>query len=84
MFDNGSDVRALARAGVPVRIDNTDAHMHHKFALFDQRWLLNGSYNWTRSAAEHNEENLVLCNDASLLRQFQGAFETMWAAFDPL
>lgn len=84
MFDDGSDVHALARAGVPVRIDNTAAHMHHKFALFDQRWLLNGSYNWTRSAAEHNEENLVLSNDASLLRQFQGVFETMWMSFDPL
>lgn len=84
MFDDGSDVRALARAGVPVRIDNTAAHMHHKFALFDRRWLLNGSYNWTRSAAEHNEENLVLCNDANLLRQFQGVFETLWSGFDPL
>lgn len=84
MFDDGSDVRALARAGVAVRVDNTAAHMHHKFALFDRRWLLNGSYNWTRSAAEHNEENLVLCNDASLLRQFQLVFETLWSGFDPL
>jgi cardiolipin hydrolase len=82
--DDGSDVHALARAGVPVRVDNTAAHMHHKFALFDRRWLLNGSYNWTRSAAEHNEENLVLCNDATLLRQFQGAFDSMWDVLDPL
>jgi len=79
-----AEVLAAHRLGVAVRVDNTAAHMHHKFAIFDGRWLLNGSYNWTRSAAEHNEENLVLGNDASLLRQFQGAFETMWASFDPL
>lgn len=77
-FDRGSDVIALRDAGVPVRVDQSAAHMHHKFALFDGRWLLNGSYNWTRAAATENEENLVLCNDPSLLRQFGQAFETLW------
>jgi phosphatidylserine/phosphatidylglycerophosphate/cardiolipin synthase-like enzyme len=84
LFDDGSDVRSLASAGVPVRVDNTAAHMHHKFALFDRRWLLNGSYNWTRSAAERNEENIVLCNDTSLLRQFQTMFDRLWDGLDPL
>ena len=77
-FDRGSDVIALREAGVPVRVDQSAAHMHHKFALFDGRWLLNGSYNWTRSAAAENEENLVLCNDPSLLRQFGAAFDDLW------
>jgi cardiolipin hydrolase len=77
-IDRGSDVVALRDAGVPVRVDQSAAHMHHKFALFDQRWLLNGSYNWTRSAATENEENLVLCNDPALLRQFAQAFDALW------
>jgi mitochondrial cardiolipin hydrolase len=77
-FDAGSDVKRLQAAGVPLVVDQTDAHMHHKFALFDQRWLLNGSFNWTRSASVHNEENLVLCNDPDLLRQFAGVFESLW------
>jgi phosphatidylserine/phosphatidylglycerophosphate/cardiolipin synthase-like enzyme len=77
-FDRGSDVVVLRDAGVPVRVDQSAAHMHHKFALFDQRWLLNGSYNWTRSAATENEENLVLCNDPALLRQFAQAFDALW------
>ena len=78
-FDRGSDIDSLRAAGVNVRIDVTPAHMHHKYALFDRRWLLNGSYNWTRSACEHNEENLILCNDPGLLSQFQAAFEALWA-----
>lgn len=77
-FDRGSDVIALQGAGVPVRVDQSAAHMHHKFALFDGRWLLNGSYNWTRSASAQNEENLVLCNDPALLRQFSTAFDALW------
>jgi phosphatidylserine/phosphatidylglycerophosphate/cardiolipin synthase-like enzyme len=78
-FDAGSDVTRLQAAGVPLVVDRTDAHMHHKFALFDQRWLLHGSFNWTRSASEHNEENLVLCNDPTLLKRFEQQFDTMWS-----
>ncbi|TCS91769.1 phospholipase D-like domain-containing protein, partial [Pseudofulvimonas gallinarii] len=46
-FDDGSDVRALRDAGIPVRVDNQPHDMHHKFALFDRRILANGSFNWT-------------------------------------
>ena len=76
--DSGSDVARLRAVGVPTAVDRTDAHMHHKFAIFDGQWLLNGSYNWTRSACAHNEENLVATNDATLVRQFQGAFDQLW------
>ena len=76
--DSGSDVTRLRAAGVPTVVDRTDAHMHHKFAIFDGKWLLNGSYNWTRSAYTYNEENLVATNDATLVRQFQGAFDQLW------
>ena len=76
--DSGSDVARLRAAGVPTAVDRTDAHMHHKFAIFDGQWLLNGSYNWTRSACALNEENVVVTNDAALVRQFQGAFDALW------
>ena len=76
--DSGSDVARLRAAGVSTLVDRTDAHMHHKFAIFDRQWLLNGSYNWTRSAGAYNEENLVATNDATLVRQFQGAFDGLW------
>lgn len=78
VHDDGSDVRALQAAGVPVVLDRTPAHMHHKFAIVDGAWLLNGSYNWTRSACTVNEENLVLSNDPSLVRQFAQVFEDLW------
>ncbi len=79
-FDAGSDIDALRRAGIAVTVDRTAAHMHHKFALFDGQWLINGSYNWTRSACEHNEENIVLTNDPALVRAFALQFAAMWKA----
>jgi len=76
--DLGSDVGRLAAAGVPVRVDRTPFHMHHKFALFDGRLLLNGSYNWTRGAADSNEENILITPDPDLVRPFATAFERLW------
>lgn len=78
-FDAGSDVALLRQRGVPVAVDRTQAHMHHKFALVDETWLLNGSYNWTRSASEHNEENLIVTNEPGLVRSFQAQFDVLWA-----
>ena len=77
-YDAGSDISRLRDAGIPVVVDRTSAHMHHKFAIFDGRKLLNGSYNWTRSAGQYNEENLVISNDAQLVEQFSAQFEALW------
>lgn len=80
-FDAGSDIDRLARAGVPVRVDRSEYHMHHKFAIFDGRRLLNGSYNWTRGAAEWNEENFVISSDPRMIAPFADLFETLWDRF---
>ena len=79
--DRGSDIERLQRAGISVRVDRTDNHMHHKFAPFDQRVLLTGSYNWTRSAFRFNQENIALTDDTRLLRSFTETFEQLWAKF---
>jgi phosphatidylserine/phosphatidylglycerophosphate/cardiolipin synthase-like enzyme len=62
--DLGSDAERFLQAGVQLRVDRTPYHMHHKFAIADRNLLLNGSYNWTRGAAESNEENFVQIADA--------------------
>lgn len=77
-LDLGSDIERLRAAGIRVRIDRTAYHMHHKFAVFDGDMLLNGSYNWTRSAAENNHENFVLTGDRRLIDGFAAAFEKLW------
>jgi phosphatidylserine/phosphatidylglycerophosphate/cardiolipin synthase-like enzyme len=76
--DPGSDIDRLQRSGVPVRVDRSEYHMHHKFAVFDGQTAVTGSYNWTRSAAEHNAENLVVLHDPRLCRAFSQAFERLW------
>jgi mitochondrial cardiolipin hydrolase len=77
-FDEGSDVPRLQAAGIPLVVDQTPFHMHHKFAIFDRARLINGSYNWTRSAAANNEENVTDTGDPALLASFQREFDSLW------
>lgn len=76
--DQGSDIYYLAENGLPVKLDRSSNHMHHKFAIFDQSILLNGSFNWTRSASTVNEENITVLYEASLVASFSGVFESLW------
>jgi mitochondrial cardiolipin hydrolase len=77
-FDEGSDVDRISRAGVPLRVDRTRFHMHHKFAVIDGQWLLSGSYNWTRGASRDNEENLIVTSEPRLVASYKSAFERLW------
>lgn len=74
----GSDVALFRQVGLEVRIDSSPHHMHHKFAIFDGRLLLTGSYNWTRGAARNNEENFLVTDDGRLVSAYAKEFEGLW------
>ncbi len=78
LFDLGSDIIRLADEGIEIKVDNTSNHMHHKFMLVDDKILVNGSYNWTRSAAKYNQENLIVTSDAELVGLFRKEFDKLW------
>ena len=77
-LDPGSDVDRMAGLGIPLRVDKSPHHMHHKYAIFDKTITLTGSYNWTRSADHHNEENFLTTEDPTITRPFIGHFEKLW------
>ncbi len=81
VHDAGSDVLRLRDRGLDVRLDDTAFHMHHKFAIFDGARLATGSFNWTRNASTGNEENLLVTDDARLVRSFSAQFERLWGKF---
>jgi mitochondrial cardiolipin hydrolase len=77
-LDEGSDIEQLANAGIAVKIDRTPNHMHHKFMLVDGKALITGSYNWTRSAARFNHENILLTTEAGVIKSFVKEFDQLW------
>ena len=82
MKQQGSDVERMAAAGVPCRIDqDASSHMHHKFAIVDQRVLITGSFNWTRSAHEINRENVLITTEPGAVHGYRDEFERLWTEF---
>ncbi len=77
-LDLGSDVEQLSKAGISIKMDETRNHMHHKFMVVDDRSLVTGSYNWTRSAAMYNHENILLTQDPGAVRSFLKEFDGLW------
>ena len=53
--------------------------MHNKFAIIDKTIVLTGSYNWTASASERNDENLLCIDDEEIVTRYQDYFTTLWA-----
>lgn len=80
-FDLGSDIEVFTNEGISLRMDKTSNHMHHKFAIFDKSILVNGSFNWTRSASRYNHENIMVISDKNLVSRFSKTFESLWKEF---
>ena len=67
-------------AGTKAKSLERDAGlMHQKFAVVDRKILFTGSYNWTHSAENSNDENLLLFRDAGpLAEEYRQAFLRLW------
>src|SRR3972149_3619397 len=65
-----SEIPWLLEKGIKVRLARGDGRgiMHHKFAIFDGRVLLTGSYNWTDSAERFNHENALALDDPLIIQ----------------
>ncbi len=77
---DGPALRKLRSAGIAIRSLGVveQSLMHNKFAVFDDRVVATGSYNWTQSAERANYENLVLLDDPEVVAQFEREFQRLW------
>lgn len=71
-----SGLTYLQHAGIAVRIDAQHQIAHNKVMVVDNRWVLTGSYNFTKSAEFENAENLLVVEDSNLAR----IYTTNWLA----
>jgi len=73
-----SQSRFLVQKGIKIRISTNNYIMHNKFSIIDNRILLTGSYNWTFSANNRNDENLMVIDDLETIKIFQNQFANLW------
>lgn len=78
MNDNGSLIQDLKYAGIPIKIDHSRYHMHHKFGIIDSHIIFTGSFNWTYTASSHNQENMLVTTNFDIVKQYEDQFELLW------
>jgi len=76
-----SAIPRLVAAGIEVRLVRGRGRgvMHHKFAVFDARLVVTGSYNWTDSAEARNFENAIFLDDPAVVSRYAARFERLFA-----
>lgn len=52
-----------------------DNMVHHKFCIIDNKTLVTGSYNWTYYAENRNWENIIILDNADIVKAFIEEFE---------
>ncbi len=58
--------------------------MHNKIAIIDGRILFTGSYNWSKSAEERNQENLLeFIDEEEVIKVYQERLDYLWEFNEP-
>lgn len=70
--------RYFVQNGIEVRISSNNYIMHNKFAVIDNEIVITGSYNWTASAGERNDEDLLVIDDNYIVERYQDQFNNLW------
>ncbi|MCX6072318.1 MAG: phospholipase D-like domain-containing protein, partial [Chloroflexi bacterium] len=79
----GSDYDRMRQAGIDVRQDTNPGTMHHKLLLIDEGVVATGSYNFTRSAEESNDENVIILYSPEAAAQLEVEFTSIYQAATP-
>lgn len=74
----GTEFDPFRQAGLDVRIDGNDGLMHHKVFIVDGKIVVTGSYNFSRSAEEKNDENLIIIYNEKIAEQYMQEFERVY------
>lgn len=74
-----SKSRFFIKEGIEnVRLSSNRYLMHNKFAIIDNKIVITGSYNWTASAGQRNDENLLVLDEEKIVKKYQDYFYYLW------
>jgi len=76
--NQGTEYDPFLQAGLDVRIDGIEGLMHHKVFIIDEKIVALGSYNFSQSAEERNDENLLIIYNEAIAQQFVLEFQRVW------
>jgi phosphatidylserine/phosphatidylglycerophosphate/cardiolipin synthase-like enzyme len=79
-IEAGSDSawKALRGAGLDVHLDGNPYNLHSKVFIVDRQTVVTGSYNFTQSADQSNDENLLIIHNADVAQAFFAEWQKVW------
>jgi phosphatidylserine/phosphatidylglycerophosphate/cardiolipin synthase-like enzyme len=76
---DAAEFKTLFCAGVPVRKDGNSSFMHNKIIVVDERYVITGSMNYSTSAEESNDENVMILDNSEIAGWYLQEFDRVWA-----
>jgi phosphatidylserine/phosphatidylglycerophosphate/cardiolipin synthase-like enzyme len=74
----GTEYDLFKQAGLDVFIDGIEGQMHHKTMIVDGQIVITGSYNFSRSAEERNDENLIVIYNEQIADFYMQEFQRVY------
>jgi phosphatidylserine/phosphatidylglycerophosphate/cardiolipin synthase-like enzyme len=78
-FSYYGDMQDAGLANMQVRQDGNPRVMHHKVIIIDRQTVVLGSFNFSASANDNNDENIVIVHDPTFTSFFVEEFNTVWS-----
>jgi len=74
----GAEFGTFFCAGIPVRLDGNPQFMHNKIIIIDNRSVITGSLNFSSSADNSNNEDVIIVDNPDIATQYLQDFERIW------
>jgi phosphatidylserine/phosphatidylglycerophosphate/cardiolipin synthase-like enzyme len=62
-------------AGLPVKTDGNKYTMHHKVIIIDDETVITGSFNFTKSADDANDDNVLVIHSPAIAALYENEFQ---------
>jgi phosphatidylserine/phosphatidylglycerophosphate/cardiolipin synthase-like enzyme len=79
----GTEYGRLRGAGLDVHLDGNPKNMHHKVIIIDSRIVIAGSYNFSASAEQRNDENVLVIHSTAVAAHYLDEFARVMAQAQP-
>jgi phosphatidylserine/phosphatidylglycerophosphate/cardiolipin synthase-like enzyme len=79
----GTEYDHFLQEGLDVRRDGNEGMMHDKVMLIDKKIVITGSYNFTASAEDHNDENMVILHSDWIASRYVEEFQRIYDQAQP-
>lgn len=74
-----SKIRELRTSGIPVKIENYAGKMHSKTIIADDRYIIIGSMNFSKSGENKNDENTIILENPQAAKFLKQIFLYQWS-----